>query len=348
MKKMWILLLGVVFSFFGCDEDYLVWELPRTNSNDVEKNANEEGETLVSINNDFNQIQFIDATFAYAAGDGVVIKSSDGGNTWKKIKEANNVNFTSIYFVNPSLGYLGGNDQYYSYLYKTTDGGLTWQEVADFWFQNERNEVTGLFASSSGGSVVALINQYPNATQVYGHLYYSNDGGENWGATSANRDPGFNTADMISGRVLIGGNSDWTGSAYRTGVFETSFLLNGSSALSEYTVDNPIDFNDLDMVSVYGYGVADNGQVAITSDNGRNWTVRSIPGYGSIHFNVVVFVNETTGYIGTNTGEILKTEDYGATWSSMYQLSDFISDMVILPNGTLFVVGKNGLLIDIN
>jgi photosystem II stability/assembly factor-like uncharacterized protein len=62
----------------------------------------------------------------------------------------------------------------------------------------------------------------------------------------------------------------------------------------------------------------------------------------------VVFVNETTGYIGTNTGEILKTEDYGATWSSMYQLSDFISDMVILPNGILFVVGKNGLLIDIN
>jgi photosystem II stability/assembly factor-like uncharacterized protein len=332
----------------SCDKDYLVWELPRTNVADSQKNANSEGETMVQITNDLNQIQFIDNNLAFIAGNRIVLKSTDAGGTWIKVKESVNVNFTALYFVNSSLGYLGGNDQYYSYVYKTTDGGLTWQEIADFWFQNEGTAVTGLFASGSGGSVVALINQYPNATQVYGHLYYSNDGGVNWGATAANRDPGFNAADMISGRILIGGNSDWTGSAYKTGVFETSYLLNGSAALSEYTVDNPIDFNDLDMVSGYGFGVADNGQLAISSDAGQNWTVRSVPGFSSVNFNAVVFASDATGYIGTNTGEILKTEDYGASWSSIYQLSDFISDMVILPNGTLFVVGKNGLLIDIN
>jgi photosystem II stability/assembly factor-like uncharacterized protein len=344
VNKFWTV-LGIALILSGCESDYLVWDLPRFNAEDVNDNSDVNQETIGSISNDLNKIQFVDNSTAYVAGDGIIIKSTDGGQTWKKIKASNTVKFTALYFVTPGLGYVGGNDQYYSYLYRTTDGGVTWEELTDFWFQNETNRVAEIFASSPGDRIVALINQYPNASQVNGHFAYSSDAGSSWSTFGANsRDPGFNAADLIDGKIIIGGNSDWTGSAYRTGVFETSFLLNGSPEITEYQVDNPIDFSSLDMVSSYGYGSAESGQFAITSDGGQNWTVKTVQGLTAVNFTAVAFSTEATGYLSTAGGEILMTQDFGQSWDSFYQFSDFVSDMDFRPDGKLFVVGKKGLL----
>lgn len=310
------------------------------------------GGTTVTILNDLNQIHFVDNTIAYAVGNGVVIKSLDGGITWLRINNSSSINFTAIYFVNASIGYLGGNDQYYSYLFRTVDGGLTWQQLNRYWFQNERNEVTGIFASPNGAQVVALINQYPNASQVYGHLAYSLNTGASWSIIQANRRAGFNTADLVNGTIFIGGNAYWTGTTYRSSVYTSTFLANGSLDIMESMVTQgnvPNSLFHLDMVSNFGFLTTNDGQFGISSDNGKNWNLKDLPAsIANLNLTAILFTSNTVGYIGTSSGLILKTENSGLTWTTAFQATSEVTDLAVRPDGKIAAVGKRGLVRIIN
>ena len=92
------------------------------------------------------QIQFIHNNIGYAVGGyiktldqagspvkkGIVLKTVDGGLSWNIIFDSNNIhpgNFYSEYFR--SLSFLDENNGYVAgqQIYKTTDGGITWQSV---------------------------------------------------------------------------------------------------------------------------------------------------------------------------------------------------------------------------
>jgi photosystem II stability/assembly factor-like uncharacterized protein len=367
-------LICATLILMGCDGEYFNWNLERINPNDnpgtggtggtsgtggtggttgTGGTGGTGGGTAVTILNDLNQIQFANNNIGYAVGTGVVIKSVDGGIKWVKINTSNSLEFTAIYFVNESIGYLGGNDQYYSYLFKTVDGGLTWQQLNRYWFQNERNEVMSIFASPTGDRAVALINQYPNATQVYGRMVYSSNGGSTWNTLQASRQAGFNTADLLNGSLFIGGNAYWTGSVYRTSVYTSTFLANGSLDLLENTAtqvnNNPISIHQLDMVSNVGFATTSDGQFAISSDSGRNWTLKPLSGSNSgLDLTAILFTSNTVGYIGTSSGLVLMTQDAGLSWSTAFQGAIGITDLALRPDGKIAAAGKRGFIRIIN
>jgi photosystem II stability/assembly factor-like uncharacterized protein len=113
-------------------------------------------------------------------------------------------------------------------------------------------------------------------------------------------------------------------------------------------VENSINFNDIDIVSSYGFGVSDNGQLAITTDNAKNWSVRTIPGYATSNFTSVKFIDNNTGYISTEDGKVLKTDNSGLAWNLIYTATKNIYNLALRPDGKVYAVGQTGLLTAIN
>jgi len=98
----------------------------------VEKNIDMTNYPSLSI----RDIHFINQNSVVAAGystvGGVIFKSENAGNTWLNILTTDEIyNFSHIIFKNSSIGYAStrfSNNFTINYIYKTTDGGNTWNQ----------------------------------------------------------------------------------------------------------------------------------------------------------------------------------------------------------------------------
>jgi len=136
----------------------------------------------------FNMLHFTSKQTGYATGGtafdatnfGMMVKTTDGGNTWQQIDYPFH-DIISMSFINDEFGYISvdlsssgtaGAPPYISgcELYKTTDGGVSWKLInKDFQDKyggnatelNFKSEKEGFFSNSSG-------------------IYHSIDGGKTW------------------------------------------------------------------------------------------------------------------------------------------------------------------------
>ena len=70
-----------------------------------------------------SKIQFIDNSNGFVVGgNGMFMKTTDGGNTWSRSFITPFNQLTSVFFVNPNTGYINNAGG----IYKTTDGGNSW------------------------------------------------------------------------------------------------------------------------------------------------------------------------------------------------------------------------------
>jgi photosystem II stability/assembly factor-like uncharacterized protein len=192
----------------------------------------------VPLSSDLTAVQFVDANTGYAVGhDGVVLKSVDGGASWTKLldgREANRLTleqlqrqgderllaearhnvelgpdkpFFDLWFENASEGFVIGA---YNLIFKTSDGGRSWQS----WFDRTDNPKLlnlyalrpapgGLYIAGEGGLLLkldprsgrfkALASPYDGsffglvgsssgliAFGMRGHAYLSRDEGRSW------------------------------------------------------------------------------------------------------------------------------------------------------------------------
>ena len=58
-----------------------------------------------------------------------IYRSFNGGLTWDSVSYNTEFGYTGMYFFNKDTGYVGATDSYWGYIFKTTDGGVTLNQI---------------------------------------------------------------------------------------------------------------------------------------------------------------------------------------------------------------------------
>lgn len=127
-----------------------------------------QGQTVEMLNTNVfsvTDISAVDATTAWACGNDVVLRTTDGGDTWMPIKREQRLENPMISVPDKSRAWILGSNEL---LLRTTDGGSTWSEkelnnvVGECTFFGALDEMTAWVAYDSG------------------ILLKTSDGGETW------------------------------------------------------------------------------------------------------------------------------------------------------------------------
>ncbi len=303
--------------------------------------------------NDLMDICAIDENTVVAVGIfGTIVRTDDGGKTWRQLDAGTGCDFNSVYFVDAQAGWaVGGwpnqtylhfpDDQKEGEIYRTMDGGETWERLLFGDYRESYLDV--FFVDRMHGWVL---------TSHYGILK-TNNGGESWDRYSIG-----NLTYALS-FYFIDKNRGWI--IGRNRIYRT---LDGGKTwqVQYYNTDrsfSAIYFVDDDTGWVVGAQISTNpveeGSIIMkTTDGGYNWVLQDIN--DSCMHHSVCFADSLNGWVsgdkiisGPNGGYVMHTHDGGTTWEEYLFNSvskDFWANSVSFSDkNTGWVVAYGGMVI---
>lgn len=267
--------------------------------------------------------------------NGVIVKFSDGGNTWEYLSSGVTNTLNKVVFTTGNTGYAVGNQ---GTLIKTTNGGTSWTKIdvdiltvgvpvavnaTNFTDISFVGTQTG-YITTAGGYVIKTTDAFTTI-----NLGTTVDNGST--PTSA-----LNGVSMISdkkgvmvgdGRTILIRND--VAPIYTSQVSPVSPTLNGVFFIN----------------SARGYAVGNGGTVLRTINGGTDWSVLSAGTTSDIL--AVQFLTASKGFVTTRGGAILTTNDGGDTWSnsSGTTTSNALNDIYFVSSSVGYAVGIKGTLI---
>lgn len=331
---------------------------------------------------ELNEIFFTSEEIGYGIGSfNKFCKTTDGGRTWSLIDSSpigeDFSNFASIFFLNENLGYLTSK---HGKLFKTVDGGLNLTELHEFdvipferpylhFFSEQRgiikfrNRPDLLYTTNDGG---LTWQNKPNDPDdfLFIHdesLLYSNDGrniykstdfAESWteiGSIPFDHVFSIQFLNEMDGFIY---GFEWINSGKR---FYISRTQDGGNSW-ETNLIHQDELKQLEKVYFIdenkGFGVNSNslsGEVFETNDGGKSWleVTYSIPSYGIMPIRDVFFLSDQTGFMVSDYGLFLSTEDAGDTWSVNHEsiTSKRLNAVSQIDQEKLIIVGNNGSIL---
>ena len=311
-----ILYLIIIISVFGCSKDDMnelnLWNELNTPTL----------QTLVDI-------QFINENFGVACGElKTLMKTEDGGDNWTKLNVGVSASFNSVFILNNNYFYTSRVG-----LYQTLNSGNTFNEVG-----NLSNYFGTIFD-------IHFFNVQNGIIVKGGQILKTEDGGLNW----------VPVLQSFSNKLVVTSN-------------ETLYLAGGSTYDYVHfgelykSTDNGENWNELELPSTVqnseimainfidnnnGFIANFNQEIFKTSDGGLNWILVSSEGDFTNLITSILFLNENDGYV-LSGNSIYRTNDGGLNWAKEYEHEDidnYLISMTSTPNGKLYVVGKNGIIL---
>lgn len=281
-----------------------------------------------------DDVHFVDENHGwYANGDGLLYRTTNGGDAWEEVLSMPGTYWRAIGFVDENVGFLGniGTDYFPGVtdetpLYKTTNGGTTVEPVV-----TDGPAVKGLCAVDV--QRVEFINAGVLEERVMIHaggrvggpawLLRSLDGGETFSTIDLNDDMAMITdVRFLSETVgFVVGGSSANVAASNAVILKT---IDGGVTWTEvYRSERPyeliwkISFPDLDhgFATVQSYDTANTQQRIVSSTNGGAlWRERNLVVNANAREFGIGFISSTTGWVGTAAGGF-QTIDGGASWT---------------------------------
>jgi photosystem II stability/assembly factor-like uncharacterized protein len=305
----------------------------------------------------------------YGNGQGKVYQTEDGGASWHLQTDKPGTYVRALAFVDDKIGFLGniGPDYFPGVsdpqpLYRTTDGGTTWQAVSN---------VTGP-AVKGICAIDVLRTPFINA----GHLDYRTTiraagrvGGPAFLMTSKDMGESFVSEDLSASTAMIldvkfvdedhgfiAGASHKDIDSSHARILKTSD--GGKSWRVVYESDRPWETTwkmsfpskKVGYVTVQNYDPAGPAArvVAKTTDGGETWSEVPLAKDASLQEFGVGFVDETHGYIGGSTTG-MATEDGGQSWRPV-DMGHYANKIKIVKDAdrtTLYAVGMDVYKLDL-
>lgn len=273
------------------------------------------------ITSNLNSLTFINYGLGYAVGDaGVILKSTDGGNTWEKITAPDSViNYYDIRYNGVSSIFVSAEG---GKMYKSADDGLTWLSV-----QTGVEETIFRIHFLGNGDGYAVGSK--------GLMIRTSDNGLSWTRVVTPTQSLLYSIHFYDTRngMAVG----WNGTIIKTS--DGGYTWNQLSAFTDkYFRD--ILFTGSDKVIV----VAAGGEIYRTTDGGDNWnSVESKTNSGLVS---VLFTDDSNGFITGNKGEILETQDGGTTWTITSSGNYYsLNRAAIVEGSKIIIAGFNGILL---
>jgi photosystem II stability/assembly factor-like uncharacterized protein len=261
-----------------------------------------------STSNNIKDIVFTNKNTGFITCPGKILRTNDCGESWSVIFTGPE-NFNSITFADSITGYVAGDyvsgTQNYLKIFKTTDGGTSWNTV-----YNE----SGLFLELRDISFADISNGM--AVGYNGVIYKTNNAGISWNkVVHSPGSPGFFSVFYLDSENALLGSLD--------------LIRTTDGGSSWFTVYSPsmgtiqgISFPDMvSGVAVGSQGVNSNALIIKTSNGGMSWTEDPVffPGLYDVCFTDL---NHGTA-VGRN-GTILRTINY----SLPVQFTSFTAEVI--------------------
>lgn len=213
-----------------------------------------------------------------AINEGIILKTTDGGSTW--LSANFQVRLSNIYFINDLIGFIAGRK-----LFKTLDGGTTWNEV-DLGYSayssiNFFDESTGLL--SAGNDVLKTI-----------------DGGNSW--VSLNNINAAGKIQILNNLAFLHNYSD---------IFKTHDRGNTWQKTEHFATGSVHFINERQAVGVgqfwYELGFFPDGILYITNDGGKHWEEKHFSAEEFYKIEDIDFSNDSTALaVGHTRGCVAK------------------------------------------
>ena len=265
---------------------------------------------------------------------GVVLFTRDGGVAWKRLLVNALPGLNQVRFLNPKVGFLlaDGAEQFPAGLFKTSDGGKTWDPVkgprtpgwlgADFHDQD-----TGILVGPWKTLMTLNRSEFARADI---------DGLGDLGARN------LHAVQILPKRVVAVGDG---------GLILTS--VSGGNAWGFADLQMPkeiaacVDFHAIYGVGKHAWVVGRPGSIVLTTnDAGATWGAQSTGQATPLHG--VFFLDPQRGWAVGDLGTILGTQDSGKTWKTIRQGARRCAALFVharaedVPFDTIASVGADG------
>ena len=282
--------------------------------------SNPQGELLDVKFIDLQNIIIVGGNDDYFGGrDPIVLRSSDGGETWMNISSQfpRGLNSISYYNSNTAVcaGFAGG-------MYKTTDSGYNWTKLYSGFLSD-----FGQLCTFDTSGFYTIGTDFP-ANQLI--LLYTDNGGEVWQTKNAPS-------------VLYSGYIDFLDADYGmiSGNNLIFYTLDGCNTWHQGTTPPNSSFGDVKIINnnkAFLSGSRDS--LLKSTDGGNTWFSVNIGTTG--YLARIIFKDLLNGLIIANSGPSIITTDGGENWNAINYNFGWLWDGTFFGSDNIALAGSDG------